>query len=106
VQRRADRLHAGWHALRLGGDEHDPRAGVARAASGIERGGSAGFVRDRHDESAGRVSESRLERVAAGERRAGQRVADDGPSRSGGMFTGAAAGEQHRFAGVGRRSDV
>jgi len=48
MQRCADRLDAGGRALRLGGDEHDPRAGIVRAASGIERGRSAGFVGDRH----------------------------------------------------------
>jgi hypothetical protein len=36
VQRRGDRLEAGRHELRLGGDEHDLRAGVARAAGGVE----------------------------------------------------------------------
>jgi hypothetical protein len=106
VQRRANRLHAGGDVLRLGGDEHDLRAAIARAASGIERGRGAGFVGDRDDETAGRGCESGLERIAAGECRVGQRVAHDGLSGAGGMFTGATAREEHRVAGVDRRADV
>ena len=93
-------------ALRLGGDEHDPRAGIARAASGIKRGRSACFVGDRDHQAASGESEPGLERIAAGECRVGKRVGHDGLSRAGGMFTGATAGEQHRFASVGRLADV
>ena len=106
MQRRANRLDTGGGAFRLGGDEHDLRAGIARAASGLQRGGSTGFVGDRDDEAASRRSEAGLERIAAGEHRVGQRVANDGLSRSGGMFTGATPGEEHRFAGVDRHAEV
>jgi hypothetical protein len=63
-------------------------------------------VGDRDDEPAGRRGETGLERIAAGECRAGQRVARDRLSRAGGMFTGATAGEEHRFAGVDRVAEV
>ena len=96
---------AGWGALRLGGDEHDLRAGIARAASGIKRGRSACFVGDRDHQAASGEGEPGLERIAAGEFRVGKRVGHDGLSRAGGMFTGATSGEQHRFASIDRLAD-
>src|SRR5215207_9808245 len=86
MQRRADRLDAGWGALGLGSDEHDLRAGIARAASGIERGRSAGFVGDRDHEDA-RRSVSAPRAICSGRSSCAQIISSmtqGGPGRSSG----------------------